>query len=156
MKSNENYDFDVDGLYKLKDISQVEWDLLIAYSYEHDVERHRDNEFCFNANPNILIALDKDESIIKFKITCYLLITSQLNNLALVWHLPQMQEREFVKDGKVWTAKQTLDWVEKLLGDFKEGGNYEGRKKSKNVIKRAILSPLMHNMRMFLARSRGL
>jgi len=73
--------------------------------------------------------------------------------LALVWYLPQIQERKFVKDGKVWTAKQALNWVEKLLENFKKEDNYEEKEKNKNVTHRTIFSPLMHSVRIFLARS---
>lgn len=137
--------FESEGCYRLREITQNEWDYLIAYSYKYDTDSRGESEFCFNTNPYSLIALERNEPIVKFTITSRTLDESQMNKLILLWHLPKIKERKFIEDGKVWTATQTLSWVNSLLDDLEKEKNTIA--KNRDLERKSIISALMNNIK---------
>ena len=79
------------GRYKLKEINQEEWDYLLTYSYMNDINNTHQGDFCFNANPERLIAIDKADSFVKFTITTLV----KIDKVVLLWHIPQKYDRKF-------------------------------------------------------------
>lgn len=104
--------------YKLTEITLAEWNYLISYAYQNDIDNSKRNSFCFNANPNILIALTPLESIVKFTVSPLL----RIDKVTLVWHLPKKNDHKFIEGGHVWTATKTLKWIEEVLGNIKNNG----------------------------------
>ncbi len=128
--------------YKLKEITQDEWSYLIAYAYKHDMDGICNEAICFKVNSHSLVALDKDGTIVKFTITPIL----QIDKIILLWHLPNMEERKLIKDGIVFTALQTMQWIDNLLNDFKK----KNLAITNNILKlkrRSIISSTIHKMR---------
>jgi len=104
----------------LKEINVAEWNYLIRFSYLHDFGRKNSNSFYFDANPNYIVAVDRDKCVAKFKIKPQAEFNSYLNKVKLLWHVPEVMDRKYVDGGIVWTARQTLNWIDEMLDDMKK------------------------------------
>src|SRR5581483_1117678 len=93
---------------------------LIRFSYLHDFGRKDINSFYFDANPNYIVAVDRDKSVVKFKISPQSEFNSYLNKVKLLWHVPEVMDRKYVDGGTVWTARQTLNWIDEVLEGIKK------------------------------------
>lgn len=100
--------------YKLLDIEKDDWGYLIAYTHQHDIDKNKTSEIMFHANVASLIAVEREPSVIKFFISRR---TSSSGKILLIWHLPPKKERRYIKDGAVWHALQTLDWLKNVLSE---------------------------------------
>jgi hypothetical protein len=136
--------------YKLAEIDQSEWDLLIAYSYKHDLDHQSSTDFYFTPNPNALILIDKDESILKFTVTRYLRFKGQSHKVVLLWHLPKIGDRKFITNGKVLTAKKTLHWIYNIINDIKD--EEKRNENSQAKVKKNYFMPLIKKMKSILGR----
>lgn len=110
---------ETDGYYIIYETTREVWRSLINYSEKYDIDRGHGAEYCFNSNGN---------TINNFK--CYL-IPEQVNDssfssllypddrVAISWRLPYQTDREKIKTGELWTAKQSYIWLEKVLETIK-------------------------------------
>ena len=122
---------DNQDLYLLKEVSEAEWQSLIQYSYLHDMRDPIGDGFYFNANDNCLIALDKEEQIIRFQIYCHNVTSMSSSKVILWWQLPTIRQRKFIETGKVWTAAMVLKWVEDTLNRAEEANKCAAKNSTK-------------------------
>lgn len=135
--------------YILDEIGVVDWERLFSYSQNHSSPDEPDNDFYFAPNPNALIAIDNNESVIKFIVTYHTIFTSSKIKTVLLWHLPELNARKFVEKGTVFTASNTLNWIRNTL--IEQSSNVEnGGEIKMSIRKPGHISSIMKRLRLVL------
>lgn len=80
-------ELEADQCYILGEIGADDWERMLSYSHTHSSSDDPYNEFYFLPNPSALIAVDKNESVIKFIVTYHNIFTSSQIKAVLLWHL---------------------------------------------------------------------
>ncbi|GEM_PF-5682263 len=108
--------------YQLLEIDRLSWKKLLEHSEKFDSYRGEGPDYCFSHTGRSLIAVDKTHSCVKF----YLLPDYSKNysarsflypddNISILWKLPSMSERNKMQYGAVWSARETHDWIRRVL-----------------------------------------
>ncbi|WP_114939440.1 hypothetical protein [Mucilaginibacter endophyticus] len=126
--------------YKMMTITSAEWDFLIHYAAQNDLDNSNNNPFYFSSNPNYLIAINSENPIIVFTLSPLF----EHDRVTLLWHLPHKHDRKFIEDNKVWTAQRTLSWVLQLLESIKRARKVE---KEQSKARGSLFSRIRNRLR---------
>lgn len=133
--------------YVLGEIDMADWEKLHAYSQLHSSSEAPGVDYYFTPNPGGLIAIDKNESVIKTVVTYHTIFASPKIRTVLLWHLPELNERKYIEKGVVFTAKSTLSWIRHILT---EQSNHTESGISESVHKPGIISSICKKLKLSL------
>lgn len=111
----------------LKRINRSEWKQLLEYASKYDLDRGKGPQFCFNQPGAQIICLNLDLNVCKFWLIPATVSDRGMESfvyledeLEVLWKIPAKSDRRNIGSGGVYTAKKTLEWLNKKLLNFRK------------------------------------